>query len=90
MIFFESRDCSKSKPPLSSVRICSRNEDCGSYAAVQSWEKSLRQALHEAGKKLGLKKVSPKRPARRRKRESGEGVSGRDRVESNQVESCVW
>lgn len=55
MLFFESRDCFKSDPPLSSFEIFRKSEggDGDLSAALPAWIKDLQRAVKEAKRKLG-------------------------------------
>lgn len=86
MIFFESRDCSKKLPPLSSFRIRDRQEYEEGSATLPAWEKDLRRAVREARVKLEYRLKPKRKPS---KRKSGDGASGGNRVERHRVESCL-
>ena len=88
MVFFESRDCSKKHPPLSSFRIRPEGKGKIASASMPSWQRDLQSAVLEAKKKMGCDK-SKRFLGKRSKQRSGEGVSGRDRVERGLLESCL-
>ena len=54
MVFFESRDCLKKDPPLSSFEFCEREEDFSASSPLPSWAKAVHQAVTEAKKKMGF------------------------------------
>ena len=92
MVFFESRDCFKTQPPLSSFRIrYARDEVSVSKESRESWDLDLRRAVSEAARKL-KKPGNPVKQSRRKPsgQRSGEWISGGDRVEGNNLESCIW
>jgi len=54
VIFFESRDCSRRNPPLSSFRIIKNGDEKSSYSMKPAWERDLRLAVSEAKRKVHI------------------------------------
>ncbi len=61
MVIFESRDCSKKNPPLSSFQICPADEETF-QTSIDEWLPSLKHAVETA------KKMSERTLAGRKKR----------------------
>jgi hypothetical protein len=89
VIFFDSRDCLKKKPPLSSFKIRQSVDEKDAPQTAPVWERDLRRALLEAKRKIDFAARVKVPQIKSSRSNSGDGASVGDRVERRHLEGCL-